>query len=563
MTITASQYTTWLSDPAAIRCLLFEVGVNTGGVETTRYFSTVGFTTGAADLPANTAYPALASGRGLALTQSVGLDGASSLTIGDIELVNVDGSLDAWLNDVWTNRACSVYLGDVRWSRADFRLVFAGIVADIGSQDRSSVNLILSDKLQRLNTSVSEATWGGDADYVQSGTSVTVTKPMHNRHVGSPVQVTATYGFTAITAGTYVITDAPDADHFTYTAPDSRSISGKLTLQGVNADAVVPVLLGECHNVSPLLIDGTVLRYALHRGALAWLVEVRDNGKPVAVNAAPDRGYFELQSSPAGAITASVQGDAGGPNGYGNTVAQIVQRLVTGFGTASTRFTSADLDTASLVAFDLAHPQPVGVYLASRANVLQTAQEVAASIGAQLVMTRTGLLRLVQLNFPPSGTPTPILPSSQIDRTLHIVARSSVQAAVKLNYVKNWTVQSGLLTAIPAEHKAMYATEWWSVTARDAATASTYLLTAEPAASDTYLLTKTDAQAEAQRRLGIVKQARTTYRFEGTAAHLELELGQAVTLYSNRFGLSGGALGVVTSLSPDWTNCHVTVEVTV
>ena len=42
-----------------------------------------------------------------------------------------------------------------------------------------------------------------------------------------------------------------------------------------------------------------------------------------------------------------------------------------------------------------------------------------------------------------------------------------------------------------------------------------------------------------------------------------LELGQAVELFSNRYGLATGKVGIVTSLSPDWDNFHVTVEVTV
>lgn len=568
MTISAAQYTAWLADPDAIRCLLFEVGCNVGGVETTRYFSTVGYNSADSYLnpnnaPYNQAYPALASGKGLAITESISLDGSASLTIGDIQIHNVSGERDSWLNDIWTNRAVNVFLGDVRWGRGDFRLVFSGVVADIGSQDRDTLNLILSNKLQRLNTALSDVKWGGEAQFQQSGLVVTVYKPQHNRHVGSPVVVQPYYTGPTVIAGTYQITGAPDEDHFTYNAPSSQSATGKLVLAGVNADAIVPLCFGEVHNITPLLIDGTVLRYQAHGGSTQWLFETRDNGKPVAVSSNQAKGYVELLASPAGAVTMSVQGDNGGTDGYTNTVAGLVQNIVTRYGVLANRFTTADLDLASLGAFDLAHPTPVGVYVSDRQNVLQVVQDLASSIGAQVVTTRLGLLRLVQLNFPPTGTPTIIPQSAQIDRTLSIVGRSSVQAAVKLNYVKNWTVQPGLQTAIPAEHKEMFASEWWSVTAQDVNVAAQYKLTAEPVAENTYLLTKEDALAEANRRLGIRKVTRTTYRFEGTASHLELELGQAVTLYSNRFGLSGGVLGVVTSLSPDWSTCHVTVEVTV
>ena len=242
---------------------------------------------------------------------------------------------------------------------------------------------------------------------------------------------------------------------------------------------------------------------------------------------------------------------------------ELVQRIATGYGVAANRFTADDLDTASLAAFDAAHPQPVGLFVTDRSNVLTVCQQLTASLGAQMAMSRTGLLRLLQLSFPPVGTPVAIPRSAQIDRTLHIVGRSSVTAAVRIGYCRNWTVQPGLLTTIPAAHKDSFADEWWTVTSVDAAVQAQYQLGAEPVQQDTLLLTRFDAQAEADRRLARDKVVRTTYQFEGTATQLALELGQAVTLFSSRFGLADGALGIVTSLAPNWQTCHVTVEVTI
>jgi hypothetical protein len=45
-----------------------------------------------------------------------------------------------------------------------------------------------------------------------------------------------------------------------------------------------------------------------------------------------------------------------------------VQRIATGFGKETDRFTLDDLDLANLAAFDAAHPQLVGLYLADRAT---------------------------------------------------------------------------------------------------------------------------------------------------------------------------------------------------
>lgn len=78
-----------------------------------------------------------------------------------------------------------------------------------------------------------------------------------------------------------------------------------------NKDELLPVTLGECFNVEPVLVNPAQLEYAVNpRGVLA-ILSVRDNGVPVV---AYDTGYgrFKLSANPAGQITASVVGDVGG-----------------------------------------------------------------------------------------------------------------------------------------------------------------------------------------------------------------------------------------------------------
>lgn len=149
----------WLAAPDAIRCLLVEVQVSVGGVETTRYLSTAGYTTKGGETPANIAYLPLVAG-GVKFTETLSLDG-SGFSYGDVELNNNDGALDSWLDDVWVNRSIKMYSGDVRWPRSDFRLVFNGVVADIDSKSRTRLNIKLRDMLQRLNTPVIETKLGG------------------------------------------------------------------------------------------------------------------------------------------------------------------------------------------------------------------------------------------------------------------------------------------------------------------------------------------------------------------------------------------------------------------
>jgi len=440
--MTNEQFLEWLQSPSAIRMVLIEALVNVAGQEVTRYIASRPYVTGPAEVPANTEYLPLATG-GLAFTEQVSLTGEAGLSGGDIELDNGDGALDGWLLDVWRNRAIKAWAGDPSWPRADFRLVFDGIVADIGSSARDSINLSLRDKLQRLDTPIAEVKLGG-------------------------------------------------------TTP--------------NKDAILPIPFGECHNVTPLLTDPVTLEYGF-LGAVESSFEVRTNGKPIAVALNDQAGRFNLTTPPySAAITVSVQGDKGG--GYAPRIAPLVQRIATAYGKAADRFTLADLDLDNLAAFDAAHPQLVGLYVADRTNQAQAIQQLAASVGAQALMSRTGQLRLVQIALPAAGVPVQIGPEHMKLDSLRPVQRLPVVAAVKIAFDRNYTVQASLTTSIPPAHADLYATEWLTETAVDAVVKARYRLTDDPPQIETCLKTNADAQAEAARRLALNKVQRTIYEFD-------------------------------------------------
>jgi hypothetical protein len=489
--MTDDQFVAWLKHPAALRVVLIEAVAQVAGVETTLYLATRPYNTAPDDVPANTHYRPIAQ-VGVLFTEQLSLDGDGALSAGDVEIDNVTGERDAWTSYVWTNRPVKAWIGDARWARADFRMIFNGIVADIAPRGADKLALRLRDKLQRLNTPITEAKLGGATQ---------------------------------------------------------------------NADALLPVAFGEVHNVSPLLVDPATLTYQVHAGPVEGIFEVRDNGVPVSVSVDNATGTFKLNQASVGAITASVQGDK--PGTYASTVAQLVQRLATGYGKASDRFTAADLDAANLAAFDAAHPQPVGLYAPDRTNILTACQDLAGSVGAQVVMSRLGQLRLIQVALPAPGPAFVVKPQHIVEGTLAPTARTDVVGAVKLGFDKNWTVQEGLVTNIPEEHKALFATEWLTSTQSDAAVLATYRLDAEPVQLDTMLLRRVDADAEGGRRLGLWKAPRTIYEFEGLPELLQLELGQAVTLQHPRYGMRDGVGGMVISLAPDWSTGRVKVGVLV
>ena len=489
--MTDAQFLEWLKSPSAIRMVLIEAQVNVAGQEVTRYIASQPYVTGPAEVPANTEYLPLVTG-GLAFTKQASLMGEAGLSGGDIELDNGDGALDGWLLDVWRNRVIKAWVGDPSWPRADFQLRFDGIVDDVGSSSSETINLVLRDKLQRLNTPITEVKLGG-------------------------------------------------------TTP--------------NKDAILPIPFGECHNVTPMLTDPVTLEYGF-LGAVESSFEVRTNGKPIAVALNDQAGRFNLTTPPySAAITVSVQGDKGG--GYAPRIAPLVQRIATGYGKASDRFTLADLDLDNLAAFDAAHPQLVGLYVADRTNQAQAIQQLAASVGAQALMSRTGQLRLVQIALPAAGVPVQIGPEHMKLDSLRPVQRLPVVAAVKIAFDRNYTVQASLTTSIPPAHADLYATEWLTETAVDAVVKARYRLTDDPPQIETCLKTNADAQAEAARRLALNKVQRTIYEFDGEPEMMMLELGQPVVLRDDRFGLQDGVPGVVVLLSHQWLAGRVTVGVLV
>lgn len=487
-----TNYASWLVDQSAIRCILIEVQAKSGGSETNRFLSSRPFKSANTDTPADTVYNPIIVGSSVRTVERMSVtDESASVSFGDIELVNVDGSIDTWLSDIWSNRTINVLHGDVRWARADFQVIFSGVVEDIGSRSRNTLNLKLRDKLQRLNTPVTEAVLGGSTN---------------------------------------------------------------------NKNQLIPLTFGECHNISPLLTNPATLEYQVHNGQIERIIEVRDNGVPVGATPTLATGKFTLVAQPFGKVTASVQGDKPSAT-WNNTVKKIIERLVTAYGEANSRFASGDLDSSNLTAFDTANPQVIGLYLAQRENLLSLCNRIAATVGSRLVMSRTGQLRLIKVELPAPGTPFAITKDDVLVGSMRITEKLAVQPGVKLGYCKNWTVQEPLDTRIPNAHKDLYAREWLTTYAKDEAVKTDYKLDGEPDQQDTYLLTEADAAAEATRILSMFKTPRFIVEFDATARALQLELGQAVTITYPRFGMDAGKSGMVVGLSPDWDKSQVTVEV--
>lgn len=515
----------WYNDTSKNRCVLIKVGVYSTGVAETsgeifKYLANSGYTT----LDGNTTYLPIVTGS-LRFSESLSAEGGIAISYGDIELLNYDGSLDDWLDTtkyIWVNRPIEMYYGDptvivnsVTDIPTNFDLVFSGVIADIDSRTKDTLNIKVRDKMERLNTAVSEAVLG-------------------------------TYGSWG---------------------------SGQ-----TNQDNLLPLIFGEPHNFQPMLINPALLEYYAGVGPIEQITEIRDNGVPIytvgiltggaTVNLTT--GKFQLTKPIVGECTVSAQGvkqsidfNTGTlSNTYSNNIASLIAVLVTQYGKASTKLSISELDLPNFLAFSTSNTQYVGLYLNTRENVLSVCQNLANSVGAQVYFTRTGKLQLLQYGVPTTDASVSIGPEDMVINSLSISNRSTIVAAKKVAYCKNWYTQANLTTAIPTEHKYMFGSEYWYKTSEDTTGSKTlFKLNSEPTEKPTLLIDGTQANAEAIRLNNYFGQIRTTYKFTGFSRLLTLKLGQQVVLTHPRFGLGSGKTGQVVSLSPDWATGRIEIEV--
>lgn len=144
----------WLKEPSHVSTILIEIlDVPTTGQSL--YLSSKPFISSTGDTPSNEVYTPCIIG-GLSFTENLSLANTISISYGDIEIDNMGGARDSWLTYVWVNKTINIFIGDPKWTKSDFRLIFQGIITDISSRNKNSLNLIITDKLQKLNNPITE-----------------------------------------------------------------------------------------------------------------------------------------------------------------------------------------------------------------------------------------------------------------------------------------------------------------------------------------------------------------------------------------------------------------------
>jgi hypothetical protein len=162
MTISDAQYTAWLAADNKSRAVLVEADAYSGAAVVTRYMSNLGYVSTPSDTPASTAYDDIVvSVPAIRSAMADVFRGRSLVSFGDIDIDNSGGGLDSWLLDKWDGRPVLMYLGDPSWPKADFRLVFSGVVADIKARDNATLTLSIRDRQRLLDVPALTTLVGG------------------------------------------------------------------------------------------------------------------------------------------------------------------------------------------------------------------------------------------------------------------------------------------------------------------------------------------------------------------------------------------------------------------
>lgn len=505
-------YQTWLETQGVVRVLLVRIERTPGTV--TEYLSTHQITV--TDGAGTTAHSAIVRNN-FEVTESINTDYSASISYGSVDILNGNGERDNWLTSayIWVNKPIKIYVGQLPAPGVtpnltnDFELVFDGVINDLDNKDRNTLTFKVRDKLEKLNTSISETLLG-------------------NYFNGATV-ATATY--------------------------DNQ-----------NKNSLLPICFGEVFNVTPLLTDPVYLEYMVHNGTAELIIEVRDNGVPVifSTGGTIPAGSFRLTANPAGTVTCSLQGakvtvntTTGATSSAYNASAKNV--ILTILRTYGKTLTASEIDLASFTGAYAT--EAVGVYLSERANVLQVCQDIAKSCGCVLTITRLGQVKLLDLAVPASAATT-INDSGMFLNSLTVSRRIDVIAAVKLGIAKTYAVQNNLVTAIPQSHKDAFASQYLESVQSDATVKADYSITSEPSVESNYLINISEADTIATKKLNLFKADRKVYKMKCVSKYLSVQLGDAVSLTSSRFGLSSTP-GLVISTKPDWINGNIELEVLV
>lgn len=298
-----------------------------------------------------------------------------------------------------------------------------------------------------------------------------------------------------------------------------------------------PVALGQCFNVTPVLVDGSTHRYQFHARQAGGLTLVKDNGVSTGFTPNLSSGEFYLSAPPVGTITCDALGDAVG--GYVEYLGDVIYRIFTYSG-----LTAGEIDSASFASFNAAYPVKVGKYLTSRTITVNLISELLNNVGADYYFSSDGKARLWALTPPVGNVKHQI--TDYIAGSFNVSNVEAPAWKLRLGVDRNYTTQTfnELDDSLTTSQKNALTQEFATILeASDPVIKTTYLLAEEPDLIASDLIDDTAAQNELGRQLALkavphINFSLKTDNYTPLTSQLDLRLGDEVSILIGRVGFA-------------------------
>ena len=442
------------------------------------------FITGAADIPANTAYapdmtefPVIeASLFGPARTR-----GRSEISAGSLVLNNMDGRYDNLID--WVPGDLVIRQGDAGGPVSGLATILTGKAGQAVLRGES-VEILVQDFLAGFARGLAETVYLG----TNSGTS----------------------GNEGL----------------------STDIKGQLK----------PVALGKCLQVPLVPANAAGQRYQFHDGAANQIIEAYGNGSPLPKTDDAANGLITFTGNIDGLnLTADVRGMGAGA-AYISSAANLIQHI------AMTRAGVLAVNAEDVAELNIQCPQELGAFYNAPVTCGEAADFIAGGNRVWYAPDATGVLRMGRLTPPATSPKAALRPEMLTGGAIQILQSGDPEGGrivwrVTVRGQKNWRVaeRSALAGSLTDERMAELTAEWRSVTAEDAAIKAIYPDATE-ISIDTALTSLADMQKQANELLAIYGKPQQWLRvYPGEEFIRGVACGDVVSLTYPRYGLSLGA----------------------
>ena len=332
---------------------------------------------------------------------------------------------------------------------------------------------------------------------------------------------------------------SPVADLVAKQIPPNEYQSGPDSVVG----RPIPLVLGRCRNISPLLIDETAHRYQFHDpafGPVQAVDTVRVDGQVVTSGYSLDlaQGTITFSSEPSGQVTLDVRGRVSNAlGGYVELVGDLVQDLLRSFAGAG----SEQIDTDAFASYNSAVPWPAGIYLEQRSSIHEVIDALLTGLLTVFSDTPDGRYTLRRLEDT-TGTEDLSLKEGDILRESFRSRPDTLGPAwrVTVEGRRNWTVISSPASGVSEADRQWLRESYLRRTAQDTSIQDLYPRARELGPYQTYLAEPAHLEALAARWLDLYGRERRRVELVTRLVGLPAALGDLVMVRRRRHGMASG-----------------------